>query len=66
MITIYTTEYTTHQPYDVLTQAIEDCHVKQLYTNLMRWLALEVAGLFISPVQLMVLCCLVLWPVILA
>ena len=66
MITIYSTERTTCQPYDIPTQDIQDCRDRQFVVNLMRWFSLELFGLFRNPIQLMVFYSLMLWPVVLS
>jgi len=65
MITIYTTEYTTHQPLDIPTQDIEDGREREIAISFIRWLGVEIADLFRSPVQLAVFYTLIFWPVIL-
>jgi hypothetical protein len=64
MITIYSIKGTTYQPYNIPTQDIEDVLERLFVVNFIRWLALEVLGLFKRPVRLLSFL-LLFWPVIL-
>ena len=65
MITIYSANMTTSQPYNIPTQDIEDGREGQLVINFIHWLVFEIIGLLMGPVQLAVFFLLMGWPVIL-
>lgn len=63
MITIYSIEGIEYLPRKIIGRPLEDCREWQLAINFVRWLALELADLTRSPIQLAVFYAVMVWPV---